>query len=98
MLWQRHKPGKTYLFTAAAVSEPEASERGSSLIGKKLHHRGIQSLFLTKCKELWLSANGRFRMRSRLARNCGYAGMGDFECAVDYHVLSSYTDFQLQFE
>ena len=21
-----------------------------------------------------------------------------FECAVDYHVLSSYTDFQLQFE
>ena len=28
-------------------------------------------------KELWLSANGRFRMRSRLARNCGYAGMGD---------------------
>ena len=49
-------------------------------------------------KELWLSANGRLRMRSRLARNCRYAGMGDLECAVDYHVLSSYTDFQLQFE
>ena len=49
-------------------------------------------------KELWLSANGRFGMRSRLARNCGYARMGDLECAVDYHVLSSYTDFQLQFE
>ena len=30
--------------TAAAVSEPEASERGSSLIGKKLHYRGTQSL------------------------------------------------------
>ena len=48
-------------------------------------------------KELWLSANGRFGMRSRLARNCGYVRMGDLECAVDYHVLSSYTDFQLQF-
>ena len=49
-------------------------------------------------KELWLSANGRFRMRSGLARNCGFAGMGDLECTVDYHVLSSFTDFQLQFE
>ena len=49
-------------------------------------------------KELWLSAKGRFRMRSRLASNCGYAGMGDLECAVDYQVLSSYTDFLLQFE
>ena len=36
-------------------------------------------------------------MRSRVARNCGYAGMGDLGCAVDYHVLSSYTDFQLEF-
>ena len=48
--------------------------------------------------ELWLSANGRFGMRSKLARNCGYARMADLECAVDYHVLSSYTGFQLQFE
>ena len=30
---------------AAAVSEPEANERGSSLIGKNLHYRGIQSPF-----------------------------------------------------
>ena len=45
-----------------------------------------------------VKCDGRFRMRSRLARNCGYAGMGDLECAVDYHVLSSYTDFQLQFK
>ena len=109
---------------ASSVSEPEARERGSSLIGKKLHYRRIQSLFLTKRKELWLpnarscgyarlndlgcamnsqgivqwlSANGRFRMRSRLARNGFYAGMGDLESAVDYHVLSSYTDFQLRF-
>ena len=89
------------LFIAAAVSDPEASERGSSLIGEKIHYRGIQSLFLTKRKELWLSANGKCGMRSRLARNCGYARRGDLECAVDlldYHVLSSYTDFQLQFE
>ena len=89
------------------MSEPEASERDSSLISKTLLYWGIQSVFLTKrnelwlCatqrfrmrnrirKELWLSANGRFWMRSRLARNCGYARMGDLECAVDYHVLSS---------
>ena len=77
---------------------PEANERGNSLIGKKLHYRGIQSLFLTKRKELWLSANGRFRMRSRFARNCGYAGMEDLECAVDYHVLSSPADICEQWE
>ena len=56
---------------AAAMSEPEASERGSSLIGQKLRYRGIQSLFLTKRKELWLCATQRFRMRNGLARNCG---------------------------
>ena len=60
-----------FCMIAAAVSEPEASERGSSLIGKKLHYRGIQSLFLTKRKELWLCAAQRFRMRNGLARNCG---------------------------
>ena len=67
-------------------------------MGKMFHYRGIQSLFLSKLKELWLCANERFRMHSGLARNCGSAGMGDLECTVDYHVLSSYTDFQLQFE
>ena len=57
---------------AAAVSEPEASERGSSLIEqKKLHYRDIQSLFLTKRKELWLCATQRFGMRNGLARSCG---------------------------
>ena len=49
---------------AAAASEPEANERGSSLISRRLHYRGFQSLFLTKRKGLWLCANGRFRMRS----------------------------------
>ena len=53
------------MIVAAAASEPEANERGSSLIGIRLHYRALQSLFLTKCKELkelWLCANGRFRM------------------------------------
>ena len=30
---------------AAAASEPEANERGSSLISRRLHYRGLQSLF-----------------------------------------------------
>ena len=46
------------------MSEPEANKRGSSLISRRLHYRGSQSFFLTKCKELWLFANERFRMRS----------------------------------
>ena len=50
-------------FIAAAASEPEANLRGSSLISRRLHSRGLQSLFLTKRKELRLCANGRFRMR-----------------------------------
>ena len=53
---------------AAAASEPEANERGSSLISRRLHYRGLQSLFLTngRCrmlsgmrKELWLCAEGK---------------------------------------
>ena len=55
---------------AAAASEPEANERGSSLISRGLLYRGLQSLFLTKRKELWLCANGCAVVR---ARNCGYA-------------------------
>ena len=70
-------------FIAAAVSEPEASERGSSLIGKKSHYRGLESLFLAKRKELWLCANETFRMRNGLARNFGYARMKHLGCAID---------------
>ena len=58
------------LIIAAAASEPEANERGSSLISRGLLYRGLQSLFLTKRKELWLCANGCAVVR---ARNCGYA-------------------------
>ena len=56
------------LIIAAAASEPEANERGSSLISRRLHYRGLQSLFLTKRKELWLCASGRFRMRSGMRK------------------------------
>ena len=55
-------------FIAAAVCEPQTNERGSSLISRRLHYKGLQSLFLTKRKELWLCANGRVRMRSGMPR------------------------------
>jgi len=46
----------------------EANDRGSSLIGRRLLYRGLQSLFLSKREELWLWANGRFRMRSGMSQ------------------------------
>ena len=68
---------------AAAASEPEANERGSSLISRRLHYRGLQSLFLTKRKELWLCANGRFRMRSGMAQGIVVMRKSkDLGCAV----------------
>ena len=76
-------PSNILSVIAAAVSEPEASERGSSLIGKKSHYRGIESRFLAKRKELWLCANEAFRMRNGLARNFGYARMKHLGCAMD---------------
>ena len=71
------------LLVAAAASEREANERGSSLISRRLHYRGLQSLFLTKRKELWLCLNGRFRMRSGILQ--GIVVMrewGDLGCAA----------------
>ena len=53
---------------AAAASEPKANERGSSLISRRLHYRGLQSLFLTKRKGLWLYSSGRFRMCSGMSQ------------------------------
>ena len=69
---RRKKSSQSYCFVdfdflaliAAAASKPEANERGSSLISRRLHYRGLQSPLLTKRKELWLCANGIFRMRS----------------------------------
>ena len=58
--------GSEPTLVAAAASEPQANERGSSLISRRLHYRGLQSLFSSyyKHKELWLCVNGSFRMRS----------------------------------
>ena len=47
------------IIIAAAVSEPEASEQGSSLIGRKTQ-------FSSKRKELYLCANGEIKMRGVL--------------------------------
>ena len=35
---------------AAAASAPEANERNSSLISRRLHYRGLQSLFLLNAR------------------------------------------------
>ena len=35
---------------AAVASEPEANERGSSLISRRLHYKGLQSLFLLNAR------------------------------------------------
>ena len=68
---------------AAAASEPEANERSSSLISRRLHYRGLQSLFLIKRKELWLCANGRFRMRSGMRKELWLCANGNIlGCAV----------------
>ena len=61
------------IFIAAAASEPEAKERGSSLISRRLHYRGLQSLFLTKRKECGYAQMGDLGCAVVCARNCGYA-------------------------
>ena len=71
------------LFIAAAASESEANERGSTLISRRLRYRGLRSLFLTKRKELWLCANGRFRMRSDMRKELWLCANGHIlGCAV----------------
>ena len=68
---------------AAAASEPEANERGSSLISRRLYYKGLQSLFLAKRKELWLCANGRFRMFSGMRKELWFCANGNIlGCAV----------------
>ena len=63
---------------AAAASEPEANKRGSSLISRRLHYRGLQLLFLTKRKILWLCASGRFRMRSGMRKELWLCASGRY--------------------
>ena len=84
-------------FVAAPASEPEANERGSSLISRRFHYRGLQSLFLTKCKELLLCASGRFSMRSVMPQGivvmCEWEDLG---CAAyQSHVLQKVMKFNL---
>lgn len=40
------------MLITSAASEPEASERDSSLIDKRLHCRGLAIIFLAKHKKL----------------------------------------------
>ena len=71
------------MIIAAALSDPEANERGSSLISRRLHYRGLQSLFLTKRKELWLCTSGRFRMYSGMHNELWLCANGNIlGCAV----------------
>ena len=85
------------LVIAAAASEPEANERGSSLISRRTHYKGLQSLFLTKRKDLWLCANERFRMRSGMPQ--GIVVMSEWEdlgcAAYQSHVEQKVTKFHL---
>ena len=59
---------RRFPLVATAASEPEANERGSYLISRRLHYKDLQSFFLTKRKELWFCPNGRFRMRSGMRK------------------------------
>ena len=67
---------------AAAASEPEANELGSSLISRRLHYRGLQSLFLTKRKGLWLCANESLRMRSDMRKKLWLCANGRFRMRI----------------
>ena len=86
MFTSESSPSISQVFIAAAASEPEANERGSSLISRRLHYRGLRSRFLTKRKELWLCANGRFRMRKGMRKELWLCTNGNIlGCAVIWH-------------
>ena len=70
------------LITAAAASELEANERGSSLISRILHYRGLQSLFLTKRKDCGYARMEDLGCTVVRATNYGYVRMKDLGCAV----------------
>ena len=73
---------------AAAASGPEANERGSTLISGRLHYRGLQSLFVTKRKELWLCASGRFRMHSCMPQGIVVVREWEDLGCVAYHLVT----------
>ena len=70
------------LIIATAASEPEANERGSSLISRRLHYGGLQSLFLTKRKDCGYARMEDLGCTVVRARNYGNAPMKDLGCAV----------------
>ena len=63
------------MLIAAAASEPEANERGSSLISRRLHYRGLQSLFffLPNARNFGYAQMEHLGCAVVCARNCGYA-------------------------
>ena len=67
---------------AAAASEPEENERGSSQISRRLHYRGLQSLFLLNARDCGYARMEALGCAVVCVRNCGYARMEDLGCAV----------------
>ena len=49
---------------AAAVTNPEVNERGSSLIRRRTYFSSKRKNLWSRRKELWLCANGGIRLRS----------------------------------
>ena len=66
----------------AAVSEPEANERGSFLISRLLHYGGLQSLFLLNARDCGYARMEALGCAVVCVRNCGYARMEALGCAV----------------
>ena len=66
------------IITAVAASESEVNERGSSLISRRLHYRGLQSLFLPNARNCGYAQMGDLGCAVICPRNCGYARMETF--------------------
>ena len=77
------------------MSEPEESEGGSSLIGKKLHYRGIQSRFLTKRKELWFCGNSEILDAQWTRKELWLSANGRFGCAVDLQGIVAMLEWEI---
>ena len=68
---------------AATASKPEANERGSSLIDRRLFYRGLQSLLLAKREELSVFhstiKNHRFKFSEFSLVECNASDPAEFE-------------------
>ncbi len=65
---------------AAAASEPEANERGSSLIGKRSLYRACNH-FSYQAQGIVVGGN------IKDARNCSCVRIEDSRCAVEFNVI-----------